>query len=608
LLAALVGPRALPREAIDHIVDRADGVPLFAEELLRMMVDAGLLVERDDRYALTGPLSDSAIPGTLRALLAARLDRLGRTRETAQLAAALGREFNLEVLAAASALGPAAVAADLDRLMSAGLVLRRRRGRDAMGMFKHALVRDAAYESLSAGARREIHARIAGTLEEQFSGWAGTRPDLLAHHHAAAEQMPQAVRYAQRAAEQGLLRSTYAEAITHASHAARWAPAAWPGKEGIEAELIANGVLTQALMATRGWADPQVKATADHSTSLLQRLEHGSRYEVPTLWSLFTFHHMASHRETARVVAERLVAIAERSDDRGLRAAAAMQHGLALYAEGRHADARPVFERAVELYDPELHRDHGARFGLDSLVLAKACVAKLRWYAGDTAAAFALVSSSITWARELGHIPSLALGLLYGCPLYQQAGDRSTVAAMAKEILALSGRYGLPAYEGYATLLHDWATGNTQRADAILAGLSSLGCKMGLSYYSSLVADGLAERGDLDAAIACIDGCLALCRQNDEHHYEPELHLRRALYEARRDPASPGVRTSLERAIELARRQDMPRVEAQAILELLGRSADVDQRSPRLEELRELHPGLRSLRIDHHGLQEGGSR
>lgn len=604
LLVGLAGQKALPPAVIEQVAERSDGVPLFAEELLRMMIDAGLLAEREDRWALTGPLSGAAIPGTLRALLTARLDRLERGKETAQLAAALGREFSLEVLSAASPLEPAVLAEDLERLRSAGLVLRRRRARGSVGVFKHALVRDAAYESLTAGARQRVHARIAGALEERFPEVVRTRPDLLAHHHAAAEQKRSAVAYAQRAADQALQRSAYAEAIAHASSAAAWVEAL-PATESAPAELRANGALTQALMATRGWADPQVKATADRSASLLQRLEQDSEHRVPTLWSLFTYHHVASHRRAARGVAEELCSIAEGSGDRGLRAAAEALRGLALYVDGDHADARRAIERAAELYDPELHRDHGARFGLDTLVLARAYVAQLDWLSGDAASAFALVESAVAWAREVGHVPSIALGLLYGCMIHQPAGNRRAVAAMAGEVLALSAKYGLPAYEGYAAILHDWATGEEQRARAIVGVLGQLGCQLGLTYYGSLVADTQAERGELAAAIACVDHCLSLCRENGEHFYEPELHRRRALYEARQDPAADGVRRSLEQAASLARRHGMPRIEAQAMLELDRRAGDDERRRARLGELFALHPGLRGLEAGSH---EGGSR
>jgi TOMM system kinase/cyclase fusion protein len=597
LVTLLVGGKPLPPEVSDYVSSRSDGVPLFAEELFRMMIDAGLLVERDDRYELTGSLAGAAIPGTLRALLTARLDRLGRARETARLAAALGREFSLEVLSAGSPLGPAVVAEDLEQLMRAGLVLRKRRGQEAVGVFKHALVRDAAYDTLSADARQKVHARIARTLEARFPEVVRTRPDLLAHHHAAAEQNRQAVGYGQRAAEQGLQRSTYAEAIAHATRVVAWA-GALPGGEAVEAELTANGALIQALMATRGWAHPQVKAAADRSAELMSRLDPDNRHHVPTLWFLFTYHHVASNRRAARAVAEKLVGVAERSPDPGFLAAALMLRGLALFIDGDHAGARPVFERAIALYDPERHRDHAKRFGLDTLVMAKSFMAHLRWFSGDTAGAFALVAEAIAWARVLGHVPSIALGLLYGCTIQQRAGDRGAVLAMATEILTLSARYGLPAYEGYAATLTAWAADDDPRIREITSGLTALGCKLALSYYGSLAADGQARRGEFDAAIACIDHCLSLCDENGEHFYEPELHRRRAMYEARKDPAAEGVRTSLERAARLARRNDMPRVEALATLDLLRQLGGGAQHRARLAELLALHPGLHALPTD----------
>jgi len=178
---------------------------------------------------------------------------------------------------------------------------------------------------------------------------------------------------------------------------------------------------------------------------------------------------------------------------------------------------------------------------------------------------------------------------------------------MATEILTLSARYGLPAYEGYAATLQAWATDDDQRIRAITSGLTELGCKLALSYYGSLAADAQAKRGEIDAAIACIDHCLSLCGEYDEHFYEPELHRRRAMYEARKDHAAEGVRASLEQAVRLARRNAMPRIEALATLDLLRRFGG-EQHRARLDELLTLHPGLRDLETDRHagGTDEHG--
>ncbi len=228
---SLVGGKPLPAEVVQRIADRADGIPLFVEELVRMLSESRVLVELEDRFSLVGPLTDAAIPGTLRELLAARLDRLGRARETAQIAAALGREFDAALLSAVSASAGAA-REDLEVLLGAGLVHRKRRQRDSTLVFKHALIRDAAYESLPPAAQREIHARIAAVLVERFPAIAQQRPDLVAHHLALADQRPRAIPYALRAAQAALAHSANVEAVGHASEALGWLDAIADGRQG----------------------------------------------------------------------------------------------------------------------------------------------------------------------------------------------------------------------------------------------------------------------------------------------------------------------------------------------------------------------------------------
>ena len=394
-------------------------------------------------------------------------------------------------------------------------------------------------------------------------------------------------------------RSAYAEAIAHASNVAVW-NGSLNESERAEVELSANGVLSQAIMVTRGWADPQVKAIADRSAALLHQLDPRSPHRVPTLWSLFAYHHTASHRREARIAAEELVSVAESSGDKGFGAAAASILGITLHPEGNISAARRTLENAIRLYDPELHRNQGVEIGLDSLVLSKALLAHLMWFAGDTARAYQLVAEALEWARAIGHVPSIAIGLLYGCQVYQFSGNRAVAAEMTGEILMLAKKYGLPAYEGYAAIIHAWATRNEPQAEAVLGGLKMMGCNLCLSYYGSLVAENMADRGALDDALARIDHCLSLCAQNDEHYYEPELHRRRAMYEIRKGLNTPSVRVSLERAADLAQQQGMPRVEWLALGELSARY-DSDSFKGRLAQLSELYPTLRNDNIEHRG-------
>ncbi|HKO48750.1 MAG TPA: AAA family ATPase [Polyangiaceae bacterium] len=581
----LLGNKTPRPEVVEQIVSRTDGIPLFVEELVRTMCESDLLVESDGQFELRSTGSPLPIPSSLRAWLSVRLERLGRARDTAQFAAALGREFNVALLSAASPLGPNAVAEDLERLIGAGLMLRRRHLNEVSCTFKHALVRDAAYESLSDAARQHTHARIAKAIEESFQPLVQARPELLAYHHAAAEQWAQAIPPAQQAARQALLRCAYQEAAQHASQAIKWG-ASLPADAQVEVELEANGVLAQSMTALSGWADPRVREVADRSGELLHRLDRRSPHRVSTLWSLFAYHHTTSHRRDARAVAEELVLVAQASGDSGFRAAAFAMRGIASQPVGDIRGTERDLAQAVELYDRALHRDHGLRFGMDSLVLAKALLAYPQWMTGDTARALALVSEAIDWGRQLGHAPSLAIGLLYGCHIHQYEGDKAAVAAMSAEIVAIAAKYGLPAYEGYAAIFQAWASGDAQRGQALVRTLGALGAKLCLSYYGALSADTLAEQGALEEAMAGFDDCLAQCAENDEHYYEPELLRRKALLLLARTPADEqGARAALETAIATARAQHASRLEGMATRLLVDRFGDGVPHRTRLDEL-----------------------
>ncbi|WP_437983925.1 TOMM system kinase/cyclase fusion protein [Sorangium sp. So ce117] len=594
MLTGLSGHKALPPAVIEQVADRADGVPLFAEELLRMMIDARLLVEREDRYELTRPLSGAAIPGTLRALLTARLDRLSRAKQTAQLAAAMGREFSVKVLSAASPLGPAAVAEDLERLMSAGIALRRRRGKEVVGSFKHALVRDAAYESLSTGARQRSHARIAKTLEEGFPEVVRTRPDLLAHHHAAAEQMREAIGYARTAAHQALGRSAYAEASAHASHVVDWI-GALPTGERVDAELGANSIRLQALMSMQGWASPDVRALAEKSRALLPASKT-TEHTVSTLFALYMHYHVASERAACRRVADELVAFANRIEDPSLQCVAATAKGVGFHAEGRFLDAEAWFDEAIHLYDPARDGQQGSVFGMDCRVWATGQLAWVQWGMGRTTRAFQLANDAIAWAREIKHVPSLGIALLYLGQIQHMNEDKPAVHKTTGELLATSQAYGLPAFEGYGAALASWAAGDLQGVEVIIRTLESLHCNLALTYYGSFLADIEADAGRLHQAIARVETCLSMCTELGEHFFEVELLRRRARYEMRLPKPDRGaIREMLARARLLAGERGMYRFEAAAIEEHRRVFGDDTALVDRLTQIHDSFPDLKLL-------------
>jgi class 3 adenylate cyclase/tetratricopeptide (TPR) repeat protein len=215
MVAKVTGGKSLPANVLQQIVAKTDGVPLFLEELTKMVIESGLIRERGDEYELTGPLPPLAIPSTLQDSLMARLDRLSNAREVAQLSAALGREFSHDLLRAISPMNEQALQEALKRLIEAEVLYRRGSPPQARYLFKHALIQDAAYQSLLKSTRQQIHSRIAHALESQFPVTAETQPELIAHHYTEGGLGAQAIPHWQRAGERALERWANLEAVSH---------------------------------------------------------------------------------------------------------------------------------------------------------------------------------------------------------------------------------------------------------------------------------------------------------------------------------------------------------------------------------------------------------
>ena len=215
MVRALAGDTALPAEVLDHIVAKTDGVPLFVEELTKMLLESDLLRQEGGSYVLTGPLTDLAIPATLQESLLARLDRLPTVREVAQLGAVLGREFAYETLKALGAMEDEALQDGLRRLVDAELLYQRGRPPRSKYIFKHALVQDAAYQSLLRRTRQHYHLQVAELLEASFPETVENTPELVAHHFTEAGNNARAVDYWQKAGERALATYGHEEALEH---------------------------------------------------------------------------------------------------------------------------------------------------------------------------------------------------------------------------------------------------------------------------------------------------------------------------------------------------------------------------------------------------------
>jgi predicted ATPase len=215
MISMLTGGKAVPQEIVEQIALKTDGVPLFVEELTKTILESDLLTEEQDSYVLSGSMQPFSIPTTLQDSLMARLDQLDDAKTLAQIGAAIGREFSQALLAAASGFEPDAITPALDRLVGAGLVFRRGSGARAYYVFKHALVQDAAYNSMLKSRRHTLHGHIAEALLQHFPDMARGQPKLLAQHYTAATLDDKALPYWRTAGQRAMERSAHEESISH---------------------------------------------------------------------------------------------------------------------------------------------------------------------------------------------------------------------------------------------------------------------------------------------------------------------------------------------------------------------------------------------------------
>ncbi|MDY7228949.1 TOMM system kinase/cyclase fusion protein [Hyalangium rubrum] len=577
MVSGLTQKRPLPKEVVEQLVNRTDGVPLFVEELTRVVAES-LPVGTDTPTRLYSP-SQLSIPTTLRDSLTSRLDRLGPAKELAQLAAALGREFNYEVLKAVSEREEQELQRELKALVDADLVHRRRGVRSPTYLFKHALIRDTAYESMLKPLRRQVHARIAATLEAHFPELVETRPDLLAMHHATAEQKRQALGYAQRAGMAALMRYANQETVAHITEALSWLEVVEDPRERATLELGLNIILIPAMMVIRGWSDERIKELVEHSQQLIDFLGDSPQI-VPTLWALWLYHNTRGHRAQARTLVDRLLSMAEQTGNGDLKLMALAARGNNTVAEGSLRESRASFEQVLSLYEPARHLPLAIHFGFDARAWAETSIALVKWMLGYPDQANAHIQAGFSWAQECKHPSSLGTAYLYRLTIFQVRGEREQLVQAADTGLEFTQRHGLAMQTAYCQMLRSWAVRDADSLRKALAAQESIGLELGMTYYKSLLADVECDAQRYDSALEVIQDVMAWGRRLGEHYMMPELlRLESRCLSARGDTA--GAEACLRESISIAREQSSKMAELKSthslyeLLQLRGQESEI---------------------------------
>jgi len=360
IVAKLTDGKALPDEIIAIIAERTDGVPLFVEELTKTILESGALKEDGDRLVLNGPLSTIAIPTTLHDSLMARLDRLQPIKEVAQTAACIGREFSHGLLAQISLMPDAELTAALDGLIKAELIYRRGLPPEATYLFKHALVRDAAYESQLKEKRRAIHARILTALETDHD----VAPEVLAVHAEAANLTDRAIYLWEAAGKAAIARPAFKEGISNLRRAIALIN---PNVEGGERTVIERALALQvqlgmACLQGVGYAADETKMEMERALVLADLIgDTPLRFDV--VFALWAGRYVRAEHSEALPWSQLLLDEAEKSGDTTELVLANRSRGVFSMMSGRLAEARSFLDKSLAVYDPAKHDGLAFRFG-----------------------------------------------------------------------------------------------------------------------------------------------------------------------------------------------------------------------------------------------------
>jgi class 3 adenylate cyclase/predicted ATPase len=575
LIAQRARGKTLPAEVVQHIVAKTDGVPLYVEELTKMLLGSALLREEADQYVLTGPLRTLAIPDTLQDALMARLDQLKRAKEVAQLGAVLGREFPYELLQAIAPQDEDTLQAGLAQLVEAELLYQRGRPPRARYIFKHALIQDAAYASLLKSTRQHVHQQIAEVLEARFPASVETQPELVAQHYTAAGCTEQAVRYWQRAGEHATDRSAHLEAISHCTTGIELLTTLPETPERTQHALTLHIALGAALQIAKGLAAPEVEQAYTQARALCQQM--GETPELaPVLYGLWWFYVVRSQLHTARELGETLLRLAQHAHDPALYVAAHYALGFTWFNLGALPAAHQHLEAGIARYTPDQRRSPVFRIGQDLGVACQANAARTFWLLGYPEQALARLREALALAHALSHPYSLAFARCWAAYVYQFRRDVLAVHEHAEAAVALATTQGFPLWVAWGTSLHGWALAMQGQGEAGMAqvrqGITAwraTGAALNVPYLCTVLAEVAAHLGHPADGLQALAEAHTLVEQQEERWWEAEISRLRGVL-LLRQTATPQeeAETWLQRALDVARRQEAKSLELRAAMSL----------------------------------------
>jgi class 3 adenylate cyclase/predicted ATPase len=581
MIEGLVGNRPLPAGIRQDIIERTDGIPLFVEEMTKAVLDADGDNEAR-RTVARAPAPGVTVPASLQASLMSRLDRLGPAKEVAQVGAAIDREFPHMLLAALVRKPAAELNDDLDRLIEAGLLFRQGSPPHASYLFKHALVQDAAYSTLLREPRRVLHARIAETLESQFTQIAESQPELLARHYKKAGLMEKSARLWGKAGLRSQERSALVEAAEQLGQALAQIATLPSTPDFRREQIVLQVALLNTLMHVKGYGASETKAAVAQVRALIEQAEQlGESPDDPSLllsalFGQWIVNFISFDGDVARNLAEQFLLLGEKD---GTAVPLMIGHrtmGSTLAFMGAPIEAKAHYNEALTLYRPAEHRRLMTRFGQDLRVTCLAFRSMASWLLGYPDTALRDADCALIEARQLEHAATLMFTLNFPILINTYCGNYDAASKHLEELVALAEEKGAPFRKaegvlrrGYILILMGQAT---RAAEMVSCGIDlwrSAGSTIFTPEHQFMLAIAHADAGQFDEACRCIEKAMTAMQATKEKWCEAEAHRvagEIALKSPQRDLAK--AQAHFEHALAVARAQQAKSWELRAATSL----------------------------------------
>lgn len=594
ITSELTGGKSLPEEIVEIISERTDGVPLFVEELTKTILESGALKEEGEQFVLNGPISAIAIPTTLHDSLMARLDRLQPIKEVAQTASCIGREFGHDLLGQISLLPEEELGLALTGLIDAELIYRRGLPPEATYLFKHALVRDAAYESLLKEKRRAIHTRILAALETDKD----IAPEVLAVHAEAANLIDQAIDLWGAASKMAIARPAFDEAIAHIGRAIELLK---PKVDRSDSDALIKTLTLQVqlsvvYMSSKGWAVDVTKSAFQTALTLADKIGE-TPMRLSILYGLMVVRYARGESPEAVRHGQTFVDLAEAAQDTAPAVVANRSYAVALFLIGDLERAQPYFDRAVELFDPEKHKNLANQYGQD---LGMGTYGVITWHLlirGKTQAAQKSLEACESYADACDSIASKCYAHLIGGVHSLITSNTQELARHSKISFDLSNKYGLPIFQGFSgfssslVMLQQGEIAGLDRYKKYEANFLATGSKLVVTLFRLEAARLAFELGLHDEADAMIVKSKALMDETEEYFVLSDLYRLQARVSIHKSNPQ-AAETQLHKALEIARQQQAGLFELRASIDLAKLWQDQDKIEEAISLLDPIHRSI----------------